>query len=185
MHRWVDLSEPDFGVALINDCKYGYDVRGSTLRLTVLKSPTYPWPEADQGEHRFRYALVVHEGLLTDDVPGQAEAYNLPLRLVPGAASAPVASDPLFRLDGQGVTLEAVKNSNAGDGIVLRLWETHGRSGEAVLHLPAAISRAEIVNLLERAPRAVAIEEGCLRLAFTPFQIVTLKLTTRSAEEEK
>jgi len=183
MHRWVDLSEPGFGVALVNDCKYGYDMRGSTLRLTVLKSPTYPWPEADQGEHRFRYGLVVHGGLLADDVPGRAEAYNLPLRLLPGAAPAPVASEPLFRLDGQGVTLEAVKNSEAGDGIVLRLWETHGRAGEAVLHLPGTISGVEIVNLLERAPRPVAIDEGCVRLSLAPFQIVTLKLAVCSHKE--
>ncbi|MBD8065205.1 alpha-mannosidase [Devosia sp. PTR5] len=176
MHRWVDVSEPDFGVALLNDSKYGYDLRGSTLRLTVLKSPTYPWPEADQGEHRFRYGLLVHQGLTASDVPGRAEAYNLPLRLLPGAAGEAIAA-PLFRLEGEGITLEAVKRSEAGDGTILRLWETHGRAAHAALHLPDTVQQAQIVNLLERNGVEVAIENGAVRLDFAPFQIVTLELT--------
>ena len=178
MHRWVDLSEPDFGVAMLNDSKYGYDVVGSTLRLTVLKSPTYPWPMADQGEHRFSYALVVHHGLLESDIPGRAEAYNLPLKLVPGAAGNPAEAAPLLRLDGTGVTLEALKKSEDGAGMVVRLWETHGRATEAVLHLPAGVGRAEIVNLLEQKGAGVAIVDGAVRLGLAPFQILTLKLTS-------
>lgn len=177
MHRWVDLSEPDFGVAMLNDCKYGYDVVGSTLRLTVLKSPTYPWPVADQGEHRFRYALVVHHGLLDSDIPGRAEAYNLPLRLVAGAAKGQMDTGSALRLDGKGVTLEALKKSESGEGIVVRLWETHGRANEAVLHLPAGITNAEIVNLLEQKGQRLTIADGAVTLRFAPFQIVTLKLT--------
>jgi alpha-mannosidase len=177
MHRWVDLSEPDFGVAVLNDCKYGYDVQGSTLRLTVLKSPTYPWPMADQGEHRFRYALLVHQGLLPDDIPGQAEAYNLPLRLVTGAAHPLPGEEPLFRLDGRGVTLEALKKSEAGSGIVLRLCETHGQNSEAVLHLPRGTANAALVDLLERSPQQLAIHDGSVCLRFKPFQIHTIMLT--------
>jgi alpha-mannosidase len=178
MHRWVDLSEPDFGVALLNDCKYGYDARGSTLRLTVLKSPTYPWPMADQGEHRFRYALLVHQGLLADDVPGQGEAFNLPLRLIPGMSHALPRNESLVRLEGAGVTLETTKLGEAGDGTILRLWETHGRSCEALLHLPRGTTKAELVNLLERSPQPLVIRDGAVRLAFTPFQIQTIRLTT-------
>ena len=176
MHRWVDLSEPDFGVALLNDSKYGYDLRGSTLRLTVLKSPTYPWPEADQGEHRFRYALLVHHGLLAHDIPAQAEAFNLPLRLVPGSAEAVVTSGSLLTLQGEGVTLEAVKQSETGDGIVLRLWETHGRESKAMLGLPEGTVRAELVNLLERSLQPLVIEDGKIALSLAPFQIMTIRL---------
>ncbi|MGV8830788.1 MAG: alpha-mannosidase [Devosia sp.] len=176
MHRWMDLSEPDFGVAFFNDCKYGYDMVGSTVRLTLLKSPTYPWAEADQGEHRFKYALMLHHGLLDSDVPALAEAYNLPLRLVAGRAEDAKQVGPLVRVDGQGVTLEAAKQSEAGDAMVLRLWETHGRHGAAVVHLPPGTLQAEIVNLLERSPGPVAILDGAVHLALTPFQIVTLRL---------
>lgn len=176
MHRWMDLSEPDFGVAFLNDCKYGYDVVGSTVRLTLLKSPTYPWPQADQGEHRFKYALLVHHGLLDTDVPALAEAYNLPLRLVPGRATDNQPAVPLVRVEGQGVTLEAVKQSEAGDAVIMRLWETHGRNGTAVVHPPPGTRQAEIVNLLERSPEPVAIANGAVELALAPFQIVTLRL---------
>lgn len=176
MHRWVDLSEPDFGVAMLNDSKYGYDVRGNVLRLTVLKSPTYPWPMADQGEHRFRYALVVHHGLVESDIPGRAEAYNLPLRLVAGRGESQSPSEALLRLDGTGVTLEALKRAEKDEGLILRLWETHGRATQAVLRVPAGFASAEVVNLLERDGRPVEIVDGAIGLDFAPFQIVTIKL---------
>jgi alpha-mannosidase len=61
-HKWVDLSEGDYGVSLLNDCKYGHDVQGNVIRLTLLRGPTYPDPDADQGEHHFTYSLLPHRG---------------------------------------------------------------------------------------------------------------------------
>jgi len=177
MHRWIDVSEPDFGVAFFNDCKYGYDVRGSTVRLTLLKSPVYPWPEADQGEHHFRYAATVHHGLLASDIPARAEAYNLPLQLVAGQGEADAAW-PLLQLDGAGLTLEALKRSEDGTALIARIWETHGRSSAARVSLPKGVRHAEVVNLLERDPQALAIDDGKVNLELAPFQIVTLKLQT-------
>ncbi|UYO00551.1 MAG: alpha-mannosidase [Devosia sp.] len=180
MHRWLDVSEPNFGVAFLNDCKYGYDLRGKTVRLTLLKSPVYPWPEADQGEHHFRYALALHHGLFAADIPARAEAFNLPLRLVPGNAESDAAR-PLLQVLGSGVTLEALKQSEDGKGLIARLWETHGRAGEAVVVLPEGTQGAEIVNLLERKPQPLVIEDGRVTLDLSPFQIVTLKLTQGAA----
>ncbi|MGD0083107.1 MAG: glycoside hydrolase family 38 C-terminal domain-containing protein [Acidimicrobiales bacterium] len=85
--RWADLSEPGGGVALLNDCKYGYDVRGSVIRLSLLRGPTWPDPDADKGFHRFSYALLPHGGLAASlSAPGsvvdEAEAFNLGLRVV-------------------------------------------------------------------------------------------------------
>ncbi|WP_338723438.1 glycoside hydrolase family 38 C-terminal domain-containing protein [Devosia sp. XK-2] len=176
MHRWVDVSEPDFGVAFFNDCKYGYDVRGCTVRLTLLKSPVYPWPEADQGEHNFRYAITVHHGLFASDIPARAEAFNLPLRLIAGQGAPPVEHGSLLQLEGQGVTLEAVKQSESGDALIARVWETHGRHTTAELRLPPGTNRVEIVNLLERSPQNLPIEGGKASLSLSPFQILTLKL---------
>ena len=65
-HRWADLSEPGYGVALLNDCKYGYDIHGNVMRLSLLRSPGWPDPESDQGAHRFSYALFPHAGDLRD-----------------------------------------------------------------------------------------------------------------------
>ncbi len=89
-----------------------------------------------------------------------------------------MAGAPLLRLDGTGVTLEALKKSEDGAGMVVRLWETHGRATEAVLHLPAGIKEAQIVNLLEQKGVAVAITGNAVRLSLAPFQILTLKLNS-------
>lgn len=180
MHRWVDVSEPDFGVAFFNDCKYGYDVRGSTVRLTLLKSPVYPWPEADQGEHRFRYALAVHHGLFAGDIPARAEAYNLPLKLVSGHAAAGDVPGSFLEIAGQGATLEALKRSESGDALIARIWETHGRHGSVTVTLPPGTSRVERVNLLERDPQSLEIVGGKLQLELSPFQIVTLRIATEA-----
>jgi alpha-mannosidase len=178
MHRWVDVSEPDFGVAFFNDCKYGYDVRGSTVRLTLLKSPVYPWPEADQGEHRFRYALAVHHGLFASDIPARAEAYNLPLKLVSGQAAADRLPASFLEIAGQGATLEALKRSESGDALIARIWETHGRHGAVTVTLPPGTRQVDRVNLLERDPQELEIIDGKLQLDLSPFQIITLRLTT-------
>ncbi len=91
-HRWADLSEAGYGVALLNDCKYGYDIRGHVMRLSLLRAPVYPDPEADQGRHRFAYALLPHPGPFQDSVIAQAEFFNLPLSFVPGSRAGRVVT---------------------------------------------------------------------------------------------
>ena len=84
MQRWIDASAGGWGVSLVNDAKYGYDVRGDTLRLTLLKAATYPDPQADRGTHRFRYSLLVHDGDWRAGATEDAAAeLNQPLRAVP------------------------------------------------------------------------------------------------------
>jgi len=174
MHRWVDLSEADFGVAALNDCKYGYDAKGSTLRLTLVKSPVFPWPEADQGEHRFRYGLMIHDGDLLA-VHKAATAFNLPLRLIEGGGAADAVAEPIASLDTAQIAIETVKASEDGGGIVLRLWETQGRGGTARLSLARAADIAQ-TNLLEEQAEILAKGAAALDLAFRPFEIKTLVL---------
>lgn len=174
MHRWVDLSEPGFGVAALNDCKYGYDAKGSTLRLTLIKSPVFPWPEADQGEHRFRYALLVHSGDL-QDVHRAASAFNAPLRLFEGSAAASVETSPIATVSNDQIEIETVKMSEDGCRIVLRLWETQGRTGTATLNLlrPTRIAQTD---LHEADLTVLASDTDTVELAFRPFEIMTLAL---------
>jgi alpha-mannosidase len=177
MQRWVDISEPDFGVALLNDCKYGYDAKGTEIRLTLLRSPTYPWPHADQGEHHFRYALFIHDGD-KNAVHEAAEDFNMPLRLVHGAAIAadtPQAS--LVEVKTKGITLEAVKRAEDDDGVILRLWETTGTRRSANVVLDARFKQAKIVDLLEEGGEAFALDADGLVLTFMPFEVITLKLS--------
>ncbi len=172
MHRWVDLSEAGFGVAALNDCKYGYDAKGSTLRLTLVKSPTFPWPEADQGEHRFRYALLLHAGDL-QAVHNAATLFNQPLRLIEGKASA--ASISIATLSTDQVTIETVKQSEDGSRTILRLWENQGKAGSVTLTLPKSVRIAQ-TDLHEVETELLGENATEIVLTFKPFEIKTLAL---------
>ncbi|MEO5805940.1 glycoside hydrolase family 38 C-terminal domain-containing protein [Devosia sp.] len=178
MHRWVDLSEAGFGVAALNDSKYGYDARGSMLRLTLIKSPIFPWPEADQGVHRFRYAILVHAGDL-QAVHNAAVAFNNPLLLLAGTSGtsgtdgAPL---PLVTLDTDQICVETVKSDATGKAIVLRLWETQGRPGTCRLQLSSAADLAE-TDLLEQVTATLGQGVTDVKIAFRPFEIKTVLLT--------
>ncbi|MDI6839089.1 MAG: glycoside hydrolase family 38 C-terminal domain-containing protein, partial [Rhizobiaceae bacterium] len=174
MQRWIDVGEADFGVALLNDCKYGYDAKGTDIRLTLLRSPTYPWPEADQGQHRFRYAVMVHDGDKLA-VHEAAEDFNLPLRLIKGGEGGE-APPPLLSVETPGIAVEAVKQAEEGGAIIVRLWEVTGARRTARIMVDPAIRTAELADLLERDGRPLALEDGALTLAFAPFEIVTLML---------
>ncbi|HWV21938.1 MAG TPA: glycoside hydrolase family 38 C-terminal domain-containing protein, partial [Devosia sp.] len=175
MHRWVDLSETGFGVAALNDCKYGYDAKGSALRLTLVKSPVFPWPEADQGEHRFRYALLLHAGDL-QAVHNAATAFNLPLRLLAGGAETAPSPAPIATLSSDQIAIETVKAGEDGQRTILRLWETQNRAGTVTLTLPRK-SRISQTDLYENDISVLSESTDSLELAFKPFQILTLALS--------
>ncbi|MFD1252040.1 Mannosylglycerate hydrolase [Devosia equisanguinis] len=174
MHRWVDLSEADFGVAALNDCKYGYDAKGSTLRLTLVKSPVFPWPEADQGEHRLRYALLVHAGDL-QAVHNAATAFNQPLRLLSGSATTAPSLTALATLSSDQIAIETVKQSEDGKRTVLRLWETQNQAGAVTLTLPNA-TRISETDLYETDTSLLADSANTIDLTFKPFEIKTIAL---------
>lgn len=174
MHRWVNLGEAEFGVAALNDSKYGYDAKGSTLRLTLVKSPVFPWPDADQGAHRFRYALFVHGGDL-QAVHDAAVAFNHPLRLIAGGAAQAPDVAPVAQLDNAQIAIETVKAREDGQGTIIRLWETQGRNGTVTLRLPRA-ARVSEVDLHETETGVVADSAAEVTLAFRPFQIRTFAL---------
>lgn len=174
MHRWVDLSETGFGVAAINDCKYGYDAKGSTLRLTLVKSPVFPWPEADQGEHYLRYALLVHAGDL-QTVHNAATAFNQPLRLLAGSATVAPALTALATLSSDQIAIETVKQSEHGQRTILRLWETQNKARTVTLTLPSA-TRISETDLYETDTSTLAENAKTINLTFKPFEIKTIAL---------
>ena len=172
-HRWADLSEPGYGVALLNDCKYGYDVRGHTLRLSLLRGPGYPDPDADRGSHRFAYALLAHPGdLIEGRVVEEAEAFNLPLVVRPGLLSGP---GQVVSVDRAGVSVEAVKAADDGDGKIVRLCEVHGSRRRARVTLHRPFSDVSRVDLLERRLSSMDYEGRTVTLTLRPFELVTLR----------
>ena len=179
-HTWVDLSDGEFGVALLNDSKYGHDVSGNVLRLSLLRAPTWPDPVADRGHHRFAYALYPHAGLpTTGGVIAEAHAFNTPLQVVAVEGSGGVlpAEHSVVAPDDPGVVVTAVKQADDGDGTIVRLHEAFGSPRRLGLRIPGA-STAERVDLLEQPTDGgpVTVREGVLDLALRPFELCTLRV---------
>ena len=169
-HRWADLSEAGYGVALLNNGKYGYDIRGHVMRLSLLRAPSYPDPVADQGEHHFAYALLPHSGVFQERVIVEAESLNLPMSIVAGSGTGQVVA-----VDRPGVSVEAVKWADRSDGVIVRLCEVWGSRGPArvTLNLPfASVSRTD---LLERDLEPLTHHGQGVDLQLRPFELVTLR----------
>ncbi len=169
-HRWADYSEPGYGAALLNDCKYGYDIRADVLRLSLLRAPNWPDPEADRGRHRFTYQLLPHAGdLRTAGVIDAGYDLNVPLRAVPAAAAGVGAggsrSRSFLSVDGPNAVLEAVKRADDGSrALVVRLYEAWGSRGPVTLSAPWPVARASRTDLLEREEAPVECEGRAVRL---------------------
>jgi alpha-mannosidase len=179
-HTWVDVSEDGFGVAVLNDAKYGHDVLGSTVRISLLRAPTWPDPVADRGRHTFAYALYPHAGGPTaGGVIEEAHAFNAPLRVLPVATSdgSLPARHSLVEPVAPGVVVAAVKAADDGDGMVVRLHEAFGGRRRIGLRVDGATS-AERVDLLEEPldTDPVEVADGAVELDLGAFELVTLRI---------
>jgi alpha-mannosidase len=178
-HKWVDLSDRGYGVALLNDCKYGHHLRGNILDLNLLRSPGYPDPTADRGRHRFTYSLYPHAG---DHVAGGVARagyeLNVPLRPLagaPGIGPLPAAQSWL-QPEASDIVIETVKAAEDGNGLIVRLYEAAGASTQIVLRCGFALAAAAATDLIEENPVPVEFAERELRLELRPFDILTLRL---------
>lgn len=176
-HKWADFSESGFGVALLNDSKYGYAVHGHVMRLSLLRAPQMPDKEADQGAHRFRYALMTHPGdFRTAGVILEAANFNAPLLLRRGT-SADAAS--WMACDMPSFVVETIKKAEDSNDCVIRGYESWGGRGRATLSTALPVRRAFRSNALEDDGPAVSCSAGKIRFDVKPFEIITLKLSSK------
>jgi alpha-mannosidase len=179
-HRFADLSEPGYGVALLNDGKYGHGVHDNVLTLSLLRGPLYPDPLADEGEHRFTYSLFPHSGDWTDSaVVHEAFALNSPLVTAPVGSETIASTWGLLEVEGVSLALGSLKRAEDGDALILRVYEPHGRRGRSTLRFNRSIANAERVNLLEEPEegQSLPIESGnSLGLTVRPFEVISLRL---------
>jgi alpha-mannosidase len=196
-HKWVDLSQRDYGVALLNDCKYGHKIKGNVIDLNLLRSAPYSGPRlvqdgdvapgephdgyTDQCEHTFTYALYPHAG---DHVAGgviqAGYELNCPLRIAPveaGEGDEP-AERSFLQLDKPNVIVEAVKKAEDDDGIIIRLYESAHSGVKAKLRLGFDAVAASETDLMENELRPLELVGDAVSLEFQPFEIKTVKVTT-------
>jgi alpha-mannosidase len=174
--RWADLGDGEYGIALLNDCKHGYDIHGSVMRLSLLRGPTHPDPTADLGGHQFTYALMPHPGDFREaGVIEAAEDLNAPL--LPAHGNLPAGSSrSLIEIDTRQVMVEAIKRAEDSDAVIVRLYEAWGKPCRAKLRTTLPARRAWLCDLLEREQTEVEVRNGEVKLELTPFKILTLKL---------
>ncbi|KPU27623.1 alpha-mannosidase [Caloranaerobacter sp. TR13] len=147
-HQWADLSERNFGVSLLNDCKYGYDIKDNRIRLSLVRGPIYPDPKADEGIHEFTYSLLPHKGDWYEGNTVQ-NAWNLnnPLFLYKGQAKDSQKS--LFKISSKNVFIDAVKKAEKEDLVALRIHEFAGSSEKVKITSDFKIVSWQECNLLE------------------------------------
>ncbi len=174
-HKYADLSEQQYGVALLNDCKYGYKVSDGELELTLLRSPTYPDPDCDQGEHSFTYSFFPHQGsLCQSDVHQQAWSLNLmPLVFINKSQPKQVQN---VHLDSKAINLSCIKKAHKSNQLIVRLVETKGAKSRGRLRFVKPMDVAES-NLIETESTPISTAVAGLDIELDPFEIKTLLLS--------
>ena len=181
-HKWVDLSEGDYGVSLLNDCKYGFSVEGSVLKLTALKCGTYPNDKADRGHHSFRYSIYPHKGdFRCGGTQKAAYSFNQPLEYCelgvhnPG----PLPSEYSFvGFENENIVIDTLKACESGDGFILRLYDAYNVKSKVKLDFGCNISSAYICDLTENIIEELRVDKNTLTIPVKNFEIVTLKIFT-------
>lgn len=178
-HKWVDLSEPGGGLAVLNDCKYGHDVWGNIIRISLLRAPIAPDPKADRGRHEFTFAVMPHGGdFRAARVIEQSYALNVPLVLKPMEATpGELPSErSFFQVDQPAIVLEAIKWSDDRKAMIVRMYESHGSRGRVRLSSALPFRTAHLANLLEEPGARLEVRNGAVELDFQPFEIITVRL---------
>ena len=176
-HKFADVSEDDYGVSLMNDCKYGYDILGSDMRITLLKSATYPNPDADKCEHRFVYSLYPHKGNhKTGGTISAAYDLNVPMLAVKTdkhSGSIPEEYS-LVKCSAENVIVDTAKRAEDSDGIVFRMYEAFNRRTRVRLDFGFDVSRCSLIDLSENELKEIKLDKGGVYIDIKPFEIVSI-----------
>jgi len=176
--RWADLSETGYGVSLLNDCKYGWDIHDNVMRLSLLRGPENPDPNADVGRHEYVYALFPHAEDWRNGTVQEGASLNTPLIPVrTDSHSGDAAARGSFAsVDTEHVLLDTVKKAEDSDEMILRLYEAYGARGAVTLTLERPVRRAVETNLLEDEEGELAIDGSTVVLSVKPFEVKTVKV---------
>ena len=186
--RWADISDAKHGFSLLNDCKYGYDAKGNVLRLSLLRSPEWPDPHADEGHHEFTYSLYPHGGTWRE-AQTVRRGYELNYKLLatqPHRHQGDLAPEHSFvQVQPENVVLTAMKKTEDGDALILRFYEWAGKGTDVKLQLPPGAQSASDADLMERPTASLPLQGGTVTVHTKPYEIKTVKVqfAPRSATE--
>ena len=175
-HKWADLSEHGFGVALLSESKYGYSTFGNTMRISLLRATKSPDAQADMGRHEFAYAIMPHAGDWREaDVVAEAHRFNVPVLLAPGInPGGPGRS--FASVDDGNLVLDTIKKAEDSADIILRLYECHGARGTARVTCDLPFKKAVYCNILEEESSEAIVKNGTIEVPYGPYKIISLKL---------
>ncbi|MGA9354877.1 MAG: alpha-mannosidase [Terriglobales bacterium] len=177
--RWADISDDKHGLSLLNNCKYGYDAKGNVLRLSLLRSPEWPDPHADEGHHEFTYSLYPHAGGWREALTVR-EGYELNYKLLTLQTEkhegALPADHAYIEVKPENVVLTAVKKAEDDDAMILRFYEWAGRETDVKIQLPPGAESAQDADLMERPIGELALQDATVTVHTKPFEIKTVKV---------
>ncbi|MBX7405721.1 alpha-mannosidase [Clostridium chauvoei] len=177
-HKWADLSEGEFGVSMLNNSKYGHDIKDGNMRLTLIKSSTDPNPDADKEEHYFTYSIYPHLGTWKDaETTQKAYELNVPLYTKVEEAHEGELSDELslVKVNKNNVMIEVIKKAEDTDHLVVRMYEFHNKRTTATLEFLSDIEEIFECNLMERNLEAIEAHGNKIEFTIKPYEIKTFK----------
>jgi alpha-mannosidase len=178
-HKYADLSDGGYGISLMNDCKYGYDIHDGVMQISLLRSPKDPNPEADMGKHSFTYSLYPHEGnLVQSDTVRRAYMLNVPLTALPASGDGDVIPTEFsaISIDCDHAACETVKEAEDGEGTVIRIYEYKNIRDKLSVSTAIPFRKAYLCDLLEREICELPVIDGKIACAIKGFEIITIKL---------
>lgn len=180
MHKWLDVSEDDYGVSMLNDCKYGCHVHDGTIGISMLKSATYPNPDADKEHHSFVFSIYPHKGdWKTARTIEKAYTMNNPMcaivKKTEGGRLA--ASYSMVNVDVSNAVIEVVKQSEIGNELIVRLYETYNKRTNVNMTFGSAIKKIVECNMLEEYEKDTVFDGNVASFVLKPYEIKTFKVT--------
>ncbi len=177
--KWADLSENDYGVSILNDCKYGHDIKDNLMRLSLLRSSSSPDKTADRGTHSFKYSLLPHKAKLNETIK-QAYYLNDDLIITTGGNCEKEneinATKGMIKTNRDNVIIETIKKAQDGNGFIVRLYEAMRQRSEVTIKTGFKIGKCSLSNIVERDCGKIKAEKNEITMQIKPFQIVTLRI---------
>ena len=176
-HKWADISEDEYGVSILNDCKYGYSAKGNKITLSLIKCATYPYPEADKCHHECVYSILPHTGSYRHKTVKEAYALNKPLiaREIGKTEGTEKEVWSLLSCDKENVFIETVKRAENSDDIIVRLYDAFDRRGVATLKTAFDFKEVYVCDMLENELEKLETADNEVKVPVKNFEIVTLK----------